>query len=177
MPSPRRTMAVVEADSTFAHCAPVPEAVAKTEGELLHRLLQFLRWVKSSREHQRFVKFCIVGGGGFALDEGLLALLTEMAGVSYILSGAIAAEITILAVFALNEVWTFGDMRRFSRHSFSVRAAKFNVARIAGLLLSLGVLFALTEFGGIHYLASNIVAVATGTVFNYWTSRRWVWKL
>lgn len=152
------------------------DRTTQPQGGTLHRLLQFLHRVKSSREHQRFIKFCIVGGGGFILDEGLLALLTEMAGLPYMLSGAIAAETTILGVFALNEVWTFGDIRRLSRGSFAVRAAKFNAARIAGLALSLGILFALTESGGIHYLASNIVAVAMGTIFNYWTSRRWVWK-
>ena len=128
-----------------------------------------------SGEAKRFTKFCAVGATAFVFHQSLLAFLTEVAGLPYLLSGAISTETAILYVFAFNEMWTFADLRPIVSHPLLVRAGMFNLARLGGLLLTMGVLFVATEFGGLHYLLSNVVAVAVATLFNYWLGRRWVW--
>lgn len=131
-----------------------------------------IRLAKSQREHIRFGKFCAVGASGIAVNEGLLWLLTEFAGLFYLISGAIAIEASILSNFVLNDLWTF---RKERKGKYLTRLGKFNFARIIILIINFGALWLFTWLG-IHYLISNLIGIALATVFTYFTSLLWVWK-
>ncbi len=62
-----------------------------------------------SNHYDRFVKFCLVGLTGFCIQVGLTYVLTEKAGIYYILSLIITIAITTTSNFILNNVWTFKD--------------------------------------------------------------------
>lgn len=124
-------------------------------------------------EPGRFVRFCAVGASSYFIQQTVLWLLTEALGVHYMVSGAVSVELAILYVFTGNELWTFRD-RRHGR-SLPLRAAVFNLSRVASLALNLAVLWSLTELAGLHYLASNTVGIGLATVVNYYLARRFVW--
>jgi len=130
------------------------------------------RLYKSEKEHFRFAKFCIVGGSGIIVNEGLLFLLTELFGLYYLFSGIISIEVSILTNFFLNNIWTFKDRKK---GSIFKRMLKFNLARIFGLAINFGVLWGLTA-AGMHYLFSNLIGIITATIFTYLSSIWWVWK-
>ncbi|MFC2032044.1 glycosyltransferase [Chloroflexota bacterium] len=124
----------------------------------------------------RFVKFCLVGLSGVLVNTGLLWLLTEFAGLFYLLSAAISIESSILSNFTLNDYFTFRDRRLPGAKSFLSRLVKFNLVILAGLALNMGLLWLLTEVYGVYYLLSNLCGIAVATIWNYLVNAWWTWR-
>lgn len=58
-------------------------------------------------ETRLFMRFCAVGGGGFVIDAGILAILVHVFGFPPLGSRVVSAAIAILATFAMNYYWAF----------------------------------------------------------------------
>ena len=125
-------------------------------------------------EVQRVLRFGCVGLLGVAVNTALLWLLTERIQLYYVVSSVLATEISILANFSLNHVWTFAALN--DGESVIAKLAKYNIVALGGLLLSVTTLFVLTALLPVHYLFANLVAIGTGTLWNYSASRRWAWR-
>jgi dolichol-phosphate mannosyltransferase len=117
----------------------------------------------------KFVKFLIVGGSGVLINEGLLAILTEIYLVQISIAGVIAIESSIISNFLLNNFWTWRD----NRHKpFTTRFVQYHyVALIAGSVNYL-VLIGLSNMG-LHHLLANLVGIALGTVINFLLNNYW----
>ena len=124
----------------------------------------------------RFAKFCLVGLIGILVNIGLLWLLTEFAGLFYLLSAAISIESSIISNFVLNDYLTFPDRRLPGTKSFLSRLLKFNLVCIVGLGVNMGVLWLLTEVFGIYYLVSELGGIVVATLWNYLFNTWWTWK-
>lgn len=118
---------------------------------------------------RKFVKFLIVGGSGMVINEGLLAILTEIYSVQVSVAGVIAIESSIVSNFLLNNFWTWRD----NRHKpFVMRLVQYNyVALIAGSINYL-ILIGLSNIG-LHHLIANLVGIAFGTVINFLVNNYW----
>jgi len=132
--------------------------------------------MKRKGELTRFLKFCAVGLSGVLVNMGLLWLLTEVAGLFYLVSAAISIETSIISNFVLNDYFTFRDRRSPQVKSFLSRLLKFNLVSLAGLGFNMGVLWLLTEVFGIYYLLSNLCGIAVATLWNYLVNTWWTWK-
>jgi len=84
-------------------------------------------------------------------------------------------EVAIINNFTWNEVWTFKDRAHGSWRDSLRRFSKFNLGRILGMIISVGLLTLLTEVFGIHYLISNLSAVIIVFVINYLISGAYIW--
>jgi dolichol-phosphate mannosyltransferase len=122
----------------------------------------------------RMGKFALVGLSGLFVNEILLFVLTEFAGLYFVLSGIIAVEISILTNFILNERWTFAD--REKKQSMWRKLGKYNTFSLAGLAINVALLFLFTTFFMMHYLVSNIVAVIAVFFWNYFINRKFTWQ-
>jgi putative flippase GtrA len=119
---------------------------------------------------QQFIRYVGVGGMAFAADFSLLYLLTDRAGLYYLLSATLAFCAGLLVNYLLCLAWVFDFRRMQSRlHEFSIFAA----IGIAGLLLNTLLLWLLTDFAGLHYLLSKLFAAAFILFFNF-SLRRWL---
>jgi dolichol-phosphate mannosyltransferase len=132
--------------------------------------------MKRKGELLRFVKFCLVGASGVLVNIGLLWLLTEFAGLFYLLSAAISIETSIVSNFTLNDFFTFTDRRSAGAKSFLYRLVKFNLVSLAGLGINMGILWLLTDILGVYYLLSNLCGIAAATFWNYLVNSWWTWK-
>jgi dolichol-phosphate mannosyltransferase len=132
--------------------------------------------MRRTGELVRFLKFCAVGASGILVDEGLLWLLTEFAGLFYLLSAAISTETAILSNYTLNDYFTFPDRRSAGSKSFLARLAKFNLVSLAGVGIKLGIVWVLTSVLGVHYLLSNLVGIVIAFLWNYLVNTWWTWK-
>ncbi len=121
----------------------------------------------------RMGKFALVGLSGLAVNEALLFLLTEYAGLYYLVSGIAAVETSIITNFTLNERWTFADKHKGSAEK---RFAKYNLVSLAGLTINVTLLFCFTGFLGIYYLVSNAFAIVAVFFWNYFVNRVLTWK-
>src|SRR4051812_14387023 len=75
---------------------------------------------------RRWLRFNTVGVAGIALQLGLLALLTRVAGWPYLPATLVALELTLLQNLAWHEGWTWRDRPARSSRARLVRAARFH---------------------------------------------------
>lgn len=130
---------------------------------------------KLSGEWNRILKFCAVGLSGIIINETILWALTEIYGLYYLVSNIASTESAILNNFIWNELWTFHDTNDDIKSSIIERITKFHISRFGGVLLGFLLLILFTEIFGVNYLISNIFSILIIMVYNYITSKEWVW--
>jgi dolichol-phosphate mannosyltransferase len=146
---------------------------ARQQVEYLKHLLS-LMWRKG--ELLRFLKFCLVGASGVGVNEGLLWLLKEKAGLPYLGSAAVAIETSIITNFILNNYFTFPERNQPGAKAFFSRLLKFNLVSLAGLGINLGILWLFTDVFGVYYLLSNLVGIVVAFLWNYLLNTWWTWR-
>jgi dolichol-phosphate mannosyltransferase len=139
-------------------------------------LRHILSLMKRKGEIKRLFKFIGVGLSGVAVNQGILWLLTDFAGLKYYISSPFAIEASIISNFILNNRFTFGDRRIATHGSFFSRLLKFNITCIFGALIQYGLLVLFTSVFGVHYLISNLIGIAAAFIWNYLLSLIWTWK-
>lgn len=113
---------------------------------------------------EQFLLYVLTGGTAFVADFAILYALTSHAGMHYLLSATIGFGVGIAITYTVSVRWIF-HFRSISdrRREFAV----FSLIGVAGLLLNNALLYSLTEWGGLHYLASKLIAAAAILVFNF----------
>jgi putative flippase GtrA len=138
-------------------------------------------WAQADRLLHEIAKFGVVGIGAFIIDIGLFNLLRFAGGEGPMYDRPLTAKIVSVVVattFAYfgNRYWTF---RHRGRTSFGREYVLFFVLNGVGLAISVGCLwFSHYALGLTSPLADNIsanvVGIALGTMFRFWSYRRWV---
>ena len=124
---------------------------------------------------RELMKFGVVGSVAFVVDVTVFNLLLHTTDKP-LTSKAIATVVATTVAYAGNRTWTF---RKRGRSGVRREYALFFLLNGVGLLISLTVL-AIS-----HYLldftsqlsdniAANVVGLALGTAFRFWSYRRWV---
>ncbi len=101
----------------------------------------------------QFLRYLCVGCLGFAADYSGLYLLTEFAGLYYLLSAALAFLLGLTVHYILSVKWVF------SRRTLNNRYAEMGIYMGlggAGLVLNELVIWSLTEFLHLHYMVSKL---------------------
>jgi len=112
-----------------------------------------------------------VGGIGVVVNSASLMLLYHVARLQLVVSSATSTEIAIIVNFLLDDRWTFGCRSwRFSR------LAKFNLASLMTLVVTVAVVWLLTTGVGLHYLWANLAAMTAAGALNFVSSTTWVWS-
>jgi dolichol-phosphate mannosyltransferase len=122
----------------------------------------------------RVIKFAFVGASGSVLNLCLTWILTEYVHLFYVLSAALAIEMSILWAFALNSKITFAYQFKKPGH-LATALGKYHGVALGGLCINLTVLYTLTEFFGVFYLVSELAAIIVAFGFNYLMCVRFVW--
>jgi putative flippase GtrA len=138
-------------------------------------------WARADRLLHEIAKFGVVGIGAFVIDIGLFNLLRFAGGEGPMYDKPLTAKVVSVVVattFAYfgNRYWTF---RHRGRTSFGREYVLFFVLNGVGLAISVGCLwFSHYALGLTSALADNIsanvVGIALGTMFRFWSYRRWV---
>ena len=105
----------------------------------------------------RFARFGAVGASGLVVNTLVLALLTDVAGLFYVISAVVATQASTLWNFCFTEAWVFSD--REHRRGRATRMALFFLMNNAALALRGPLLILLTSGLGIHYVVSNIISL------------------
>lgn len=112
----------------------------------------------------QFSKYVVVGGAAFVIDFLTLYCLTEWFGIYYIASASIGFLAGLIFNYGFCLVWIF-DHRAIEKpaHEFII----FSTIGIVGLILNNAIIYALTEFAGLYYLISKLLAAAVILMFNF----------
>ena len=111
-----------------------------------------------------FARYFAAGLLALGVDFTLYVALTELAGWHYLFSAIAAFSAGLATVYLFSILWVF-RARQINRasHEFMLFAG----IGIAGLALTAGVLYVLTDSFGLDYRASKIVAAGLVFMFNF----------
>ncbi|MDI6916168.1 MAG: glycosyltransferase family 2 protein [Thermoplasmatales archaeon] len=138
---------------------------------LLHLLMLYS--YKKSIFHQ-FFKFCIVGGIGVLVNICVLYSLVEFLYLWYMFAAVVAFVVAVSSNFVLNKIWTFKEKSKGIK--VAGQYSKFFIVCIIGLLINLGVLYILVQYGNMWYVLAQLVAIGVATLNNFVGSKFWVFK-
>lgn len=117
---------------------------------------------------QQFMKFGVVGLIAFVIDYGLLAFLTEVFGINYLISATISFTVSVIFNYVASMRYVFTHKAELSRrHEFII----FVVLSVLGLLINNFCMWAGVELLGIHYLITKIGATAIVSIWNFVTRK------
>ena len=120
-------------------------------------------------------KFCLVGGTGAVVDLGGTAVLYGTFHLGPLTSKAIAVSAACVVTYLGSRFWTF---RNRENQPFVREFVLFIVLNVLGLLIA-EVVIAVTAyvFGArdqLAYNAASFCGTTLGTIFRYFTYRKWV---
>ncbi|MGH3422877.1 MAG: GtrA family protein, partial [Streptosporangiaceae bacterium] len=136
------------------------------------------------RLYQRFrvliheaAKFGVVGLAGFIVSLGGADVLRYGAGMGKYKSVIVATVLATVVTFVGNRYWAF---RHRERAGMGRETVLFFVFNAIGLLIQLACV-AIVQDGvglksGIWYNVANLAGIGLGTLFRFWSYRKWVWR-
>jgi putative flippase GtrA len=120
-------------------------------------------------------KFLVVGGIGAILTFGVANALH---GMNKYLAITVATVIATIATYAGNRYWSFKHRQGQGHTRDSVI---FFVLNGVGLLIYYACIWLIQDVGGLTgklwYNVALIVGTGLGTLFRFWSYRRWIWTL
>ncbi len=121
-------------------------------------------------------KFGAVGAINTVLDFAVLNLLVFGLGVAPLRSKVVSTVVAATSSYLMNRHWTF---RHRERQNMSREYLLFFGLNAVGLGISLSVLgitrYGLGYDGALAINAANVVGLGLGTLFRFWSYRRFVW--
>ena len=123
-----------------------------------------------------FIKYLLVGLPNAVIYFGSLYLLTSVLGLWYMLSVCIAVALQAVTSFLLHRIWTW----RFRKAAMGspvtlYRFIKYLIVTIGGVLLGLAVIYVLTEYAHLWYMASTVISSAILQVLTFLANNYWTW--
>lgn len=128
----------------------------------MKELIQKLFAGKASGTLLQLFRYTWVGGLAFLVDYGSLWALTELAGLNYLWSAAIAFVLGLVVNYVLSTLWVF-DSSRMENHW--AEFAVFAIIGVVGLGLNELIMYVGSEVLHLHYMLSKLIS--TGIVF-FW---------
>lgn len=126
----------------------------------------------ASRRVERLVRFGLVGATGLLVNQVALWAVADGFGVHYVAASAVATQVSTAWNFALTEAWVFRASREGRWRRLFLFAAMNNV----WMVLRTPILVGLTEWAGLHYLLSNLIALAASTFARFTLADAWIWR-
>jgi putative flippase GtrA len=123
---------------------------------------------KSGGTLGQLVRYTFVGGLAFLVDFGLLYVLTDGAGLYYLLSATLSFLAGLVVNYVLSVSWVF------SRRTLESRWAEFLIFAIIGVVgVGLNALFMwlFTEVVGLHYLVSKMGSAVLVFLWNFFARK------
>ena len=116
----------------------------------------------------QIMKFGVVGVIAFAIDYGLLALLTEAFGVNYLVSATVSFTVSVVFNYVASMRYVFRHKEGMSRRREFII---FVVLSVIGLVLNDGIVLALNAGLGLGANIAKICATALVMVYNFVTRK------
>ncbi len=124
--------------------------------------------------NEHFLRFLLVGMSGLVVNSLALYAFTELAAIHYVISAAIATQVSTLWNFGLTETWVFG--KRETERPFLQRLVSFLLINNLLLILRGPIITLMVGRLGIHYLISNLASLFVMTLLRYLLADKWIWN-
>jgi dolichol-phosphate mannosyltransferase len=132
-----------------------------------------LKSLISKKAQKQETRFIAIGTVTFVLYLTILVTLTESLQIFYVFSAIIASVFSASINFFLNKTITFNES---IEKSLLAEFSKFVSIGILAWTIGFILLFSLTEFAGIYYLFSSIIATLMSGSINFIGNKFWNFK-
>lgn len=123
--------------------------------------------------HIQFFRYIFVGGAAFIVDFVSLFIFTDVFGVYYLISAVIAFILGLIANYALSINWVFNKRTLDNKLSeFTI----FAFIGVIGIFLNVLIIYIFTEYVGLFYLLSKIIAAALILFWNFFARKITLFK-
>jgi len=120
------------------------------------------------------VRFFVSGITATAVNLILLYVLTEFAGIWYLISLAVSFLVAFGVSFFLQKFWTFANRGRERMHA---EATWFFVVQVGGLSFNMLALYALVEVFGLWYMAAQFLISIVIAITNFYIFKFLIFKM
>ena len=128
---------------------------------------------QTNRTHIQFFRYIFVGGAAFLVQFGSLYVFTSIFSIYYLISATIAFILGLIANYALSISWVFNKRTLDNIWSeFTI----FTVIGVVGLFLNDLFMWFFTDYVGLYYLLSNIIAAALILFWNFFARKFTLFK-
>src|SRR5437867_1330246 len=128
-----------------------------------------MKWVQRL-PWQSLGRWWIVGLAFFGGGLGILYLFMDVLRMPLMIGTLLAAEVTIVLRFAINDRWVFGN-----RRPTWTRLWQFHIVSAVGSVIWWVAANTLPRFG-VHYLIASTAGTACSVFFSMLTNFLWVWR-
>lgn len=111
----------------------------------------------------KFLKFCVVGFSGTAVDFGVTWLCKEKFGWNKYLSNSLGFILAATNNYVWNRIWTFQS----SNSQIHIEYGKFLMVSIIGLGINNLVIYLLHGKLRLNFWLSKVAAIAIVTIWNF----------
>lgn len=133
----------------------------------------------------RFSQFASVGLFGATVDTGTILILTTEFGIHRGIAKLVGAELAIVAMFLINDFWTFADEGSTGIIALTRRLLKSNLVRAGGVAVATIVFVLVSSFdvrlpiGGeaLWLTIANAIGIAAGFTVNYVAESLFTWRV
>ncbi len=122
----------------------------------------------------QLLKFGIVGVIAFAIDYGIMVILTEIFKIPVLISAAISFTISVIFNYIASVKWVF-DVDK-EKNSKTTELVVFIVLSIVGLGINELIMWIMDKKFGIYYMISKIFATAVVMCYNFITRKLFLEK-
>jgi len=120
---------------------------------------------------KKFIIFVIGGGIGALLNLIITWFLTDILGLWYLISYLFGGVVNTTFNFFYHQRITFGI-----RGGAKIRFFKFVLVTIGVILISLSLIYFLTDILCIHYLVSGVIVISGVAILNFLINKKWVFR-
>lgn len=121
-------------------------------------------------------KFCIIGGIGVIIYNLVNGWMHFTLHLGPLTSVTIAVVVTTIISYVANRYWSF---RHRERTTVPRETVMFFALNGVGLLIQWAIVgltyYGFDETGKLANVVANNVGIVLGTLFRFWSYRRWVW--
>ena len=111
----------------------------------------------------KFLRFCVVGASGTAIDFGLTWLCKEIFKIPKFIANAIGFVVAATSNYILNRIWTWGS----TNENVGAEYTKFFIVSLIGLGINTLILYILNEKLKWNFYLSKVFATGVEMVWNF----------
>jgi dolichol-phosphate mannosyltransferase len=119
-------------------------------------------------------RFALVGASGILVNQAIIIVLTEVAGLYYLASAVLATFGSSSWNFVGAETWVFAHRR--PDRSVASRYVRFLSLNLAFLVGRVPMLWVLTDVIGMHYAISNLITLVAIFALRVGLADGWIWR-
>lgn len=123
----------------------------------------------------KFSKFLLTSVLTTGIYLIVLYVLTDIAGIWYMLSAVLTSAMLTIIGFTVNYLWTW-HRRGDTKYILTSRFLKYIVVGTVVAVVTWVMLYSLTEFANLYYLLSAVIVWVIGTIMAFLANNYWTYK-